>query len=80
MNAKASVFADLKIFGGSVVRDVVNPIKMVGEEIVINIAAAIGLTSSPDTACVLTDANTAIASVFHESILRSFLCEQRAPP
>ena len=48
--------ADLKISGGSVVRDVVAPIKMVGEEIVINIAAAIGLAPSPDTACVLTDA------------------------
>lgn len=70
---------DLKIFGGSVVRDVVAPIKMVGEEIVINIPAAIGLTSSPDTACVLTEASRANARVFHESILRCFHCAQRAP-
>ena len=53
MNARASLFADLKILGGSVVRDVVAPIKMVGAEIVINIAAAIGLACSglmkPDT-------------------------------
>lgn len=67
MNARASVLADLNIFGGSVVRDVVAPIKMVGEEIVINIPAAIGLTSSPDTACVLTDASRASATAFHES-------------
>jgi hypothetical protein len=53
---------------------------MVGAEIVRNIAAAIGLAPSPDTACVLTDANTAIASIFHDSILRCFHCDQRAPP
>ena len=46
MNASASVLADLNIFGGSVVRDVVAPIKMVGKEMVINIPAATGLTLS----------------------------------
>ena len=35
----------------------------------MNIPAATGLTLSPDTACVLTDASKTIASVFHESIL-----------
>ena len=80
MNARASVLADLKIFGGSVVRDVVAPIKMVGAEIVRNIAAAIGLAPSPDTAGVLIDTKRAIARVFHESILRCFHCDLRAPP
>jgi hypothetical protein len=52
---------------------------MVGAEIVRNIAAAIGLAPSPDTACVLTDASSAIARVFHESILLCFHCIKRAP-
>ena len=80
MNAKASVLADLKIFGGSVVREVVNPTKIVGAEIVRNIAAAIGLAPSPDTACVLTDASRVIARIFHESMLRCFHCDLSAPP
>lgn len=69
MNARASLLDDLSISGGSVVRDVVAPIKMVGKDSVMNIPAATGLTLSPDTACVLTDASKTIASVFHESIL-----------
>ena len=79
MNVSASVLADLNIFGGSVVSDVVAPIKMVGKEMVINIPAATGLTLSPDTACVLTDASKAIAKVFHEFILRCFHCDQSGP-
>jgi len=62
------------------VRDVVAPIKMVGAEIVRNIAAAIGLAPSPETACVLTDASRAIVSVFHDSMLHCFHCGLRAPP
>lgn len=80
MNAKASVFADLKIFGGSVVSDVIPPTMIVGKEMVINIPAAIGLTLSPDRAGVLIDNKSAIARVFHESILRCVRCDQRAPP
>lgn len=59
-------------------RDVVAPIKMIGEEIVINIPAAIGLTPSPNTACVLTDVSRAMTRVFHESMLQSFHCDLMA--
>ena len=62
--------ADLKTFGGSVVRDVVAPIKMFGKEILINISAATGLTLSPKMAGALTDGIMTIAKVLHEPILR----------